>query len=217
MVDWKHKGSEILHKHPFDPFIRNNSKFILIGTFPGRKFTHPKYKLQKDDWYYGTSNNLFWNLISYALTDNLKSQTPISKTQKIKLLENNDFGICDIVYKANRIRDNNTDINLYVSSVFDLSRLIQSNQNIKTIFLTSKSMFKEFFIPVYIIDRDDFTLQNTFSKTIRNVKIDSYIYKFQKSHRTIKVIPLNSPARDIPPFDIKKEIYKEVIQNEMRQ
>ena len=56
--------------HPFKPYVPHNATILIVGSFPGRDIT--KKKLKKDDWFYGTKRNQFWNIISGVYNIELK-------------------------------------------------------------------------------------------------------------------------------------------------
>ena len=219
MIDFMLPGSNILHNHNFDEYFdKDQTKYLILGTFPGLEFTIPNFNQidNPEAWYYSSAGNTFWNLMFYALNnDNIENKH--LKVTKQNLLSTNNFGITDIIQNAYRIRNSNQDSNLYVQKVRDLKDLLMKCKNITTIFLTSKSMLKEFFIPIYVDGLQYFTLDqkvnNEYEINNNKYKIENITYYFDKTKRILKVIPLNSPAREIPIFEIKKELYRLVFNN----
>ncbi len=192
------------HNHPFAPFITDNTTTLILGTFPGKNYTDPCIKTDPDDWYYGNKNNKFWKIIEYAFD----CKNPLNtKTDKQNALAKNNIGITDIIQKARRKQNNNSDENLDVTEIRNLNAILEKYPNITAILLTSKDMYTRFFTRYYVktdgavlyeIKREE--------KYEQNLKIDIYHYTF--NGRLIRVIPLHSPARETISTEIKKKIYK---------
>ena len=214
-IKWSFPGSDILHINHFSSLITKETKYLILGTFPCKNFTNPYNENDEDNWFYSSAGNSFWSLMFYAL-NGIEINDDRTKQEKINLLTNHNFGITDIIQEAFRIRDKNQDSNLYVKKIVDLKCMLEKFNGIEVIFLTSKNMLKELFKPVYI-SNNDFLIEENKTTIInriynnRNYWIEKIVYNFNKKERKIKVIPLYSPSREIPPFEIKKEMYKEAL------
>ena len=208
-------NSSTEHVHPFEPFVSKNTKTLILGTFPGKDFTNPNKENDKEDWYYGNKRNEFWELIEYALCCKENSLKTIK--EKKGLLEKHNIGITDIIKKAKRKEDNNSDKNLYDIDPNDLNSLLDKYKDIDTIVLTSKDMYKRFF-KKYYVKTDDAILKQDKNKKIETYeeqgkKINIYYYTFKG--RPIRVVPLHSPARKNVSIKIKKALYKYILKNKM--
>ncbi|UTD12452.1 uracil-DNA glycosylase family protein [Treponema denticola] len=206
-------NSSTEHIHPFEPFVSKNTKTLILGTFPGKDFTDPNKENDKEDWYYGNKRNEFWELIEYALCCKENSLKTIK--EKKGLLEKHNIGITDIIKKAKRKEDNNSDKNLKVIETNDLNSLLDKYKDIDTIVLTSKDMYKRFF-KKYYVKTDDAILKQDKNKKIETYeeqgkKINIYYYTFKG--RPIRVVQLHSPARKNVSIDIKKALYKYILKN----
>ena len=193
-------NSSTEHVHPFEPFVSKNTKTLILGTFPGKDFTDPNKENDKEDWYYGNKRNEFWELIEYALC--CKENSLKTMKEKKDILEKHNIGITDIIKKAKRKEDNNSDKNLDVLETNDLNSLLDRYKGIDTIVLTSKDMYTRFF-------------KNNKPETHeeQGKKINIYYYTFKE--RPIRVVPLHSPARKNVAIDIKKALYKYILKNKM--
>ena len=208
-------NSSTEHVHPFEPFVSKNTKTLILGTFPGKDFTNPNKENDKEDWYYGNKRNEFWELIEYALCCKENSLKTIK--EKKGLLEKHNIGITDIIKKAKRKEDNNSDKNLYDIDPNDLNSLLDKYKDIDTIVLTSKDMYKRFF-KKYYVKTDDAILKQDKNKKIETYeeqgkKINIYYYTFKG--RPIRVVPLHSPARKNVSIKIKKALYKYILKNKI--
>ena len=208
-------NSSTEHVHPFEPFVSKNTKTLILGTFPGKDFTDPNKENDKEDWYYGNKRNEFWELIEYALCCKENSLKTIK--EKKGLLEKHNIGITDIIKKAKRKEDNNSDKNLYDIDPNDLNSLLDKYKDIDTIVLTSKDMYTRFF-KKYYVKTDDAILKQDKNKKIETYeeqgkKINIYYYTFKG--RPIRVVPLHSPARKNVSIKIKKALYKYILKNKI--
>ena len=203
------------HVHPFEPFVSKNTKTLILGTFPGKDFTDPNKENDKEDWYYGNKRNEFWELIEYAL--GCKGNSLKTIKEKKEVLEKHNIGITDIVKKAKRKDDNNSDENLEVMETNDLNSLLDKYKEIDTIVLTSKDMYTKF-LKKYYVETDDAILKQDKNKEQKTheeqgKKINIYYYTFKG--RRILVVPLHSPARKNVSIKIKKALYKYILKNKM--
>ena len=207
-------NSSTEHVHPFEPFVSKNTKTLILGTFPGKNFTDPNKENDKEDWYYGNKRNEFWELIEYALCCKENSLRKIK--EKKEVLKKHNIGITDIIKKAKRKADNNSDKNLEVMETNDLNSLLDKYKDIDTIVLTSKDMYTKFFKKYYVKTNDAILKQdkNKEQKTHeeQGKKINIYYYTFKG--RPIRVVPLHTPARKNVAnvsIDIKKALYKYIL------
>ena len=135
-------NSSTEHVHPFEPFVSKNTKTLILGTFPGKDFTDPNKENDKEDWYYGNKRNEFWELIEYALDCKENSLRKIK--EKKEVLEKHNIGITDIVKKAIRTENNNSDENLEVMETNDLNSLLDKYKGIDTITYFKRHVHKIF-------------------------------------------------------------------------
>ena len=207
-------NSSTEYVHRFEPFVSKNTKTLILGTFPGKDFTDPNKENDKEDWYYGNKCNEFWELIEYALCCKENSLRKIK--EKKEVLEKHNIGITDIVKKAIRTENNNSDENLEVMETNDLNSLLDKYKEIDTIVLTSKDMYTKFF-KKYYVKTDDAILKQDKNKEPetheeQGKKINIYYYTVKE--RPIRVVPLHTPARKNVAnisIDIKKALYKYIL------
>ncbi|MEO8721886.1 MAG: uracil-DNA glycosylase family protein [Ginsengibacter sp.] len=129
---------EEIETHPFKAFIPENVAVIIVGSFPGREVTHKI--LSEDEWFYGSKRNQFWKIISGVYGVNLQK-----RSDKQALFIKHGIGMVDLFLKIKRREDNNTDSNLEIVALNDkeIKKVLQ-NQNIHSIFFTSKFVEKSF-------------------------------------------------------------------------
>lgn len=130
--------NQIIETHPFQPFIPQGTKYLIIGSFPGKGQTEKK--LSEQDWFYGAKRNTFWNIMEEVYQIELKT-TPA----KQKLFISLKMGIADIILKAVRTANTNSDDNLHVIEYNEkaIKQILESN-TLVTIFFTSQFVYKIF-------------------------------------------------------------------------
>ncbi len=108
--------------HPFDPILFNDTKILILGTFPSLD----SFKV---DFYYGHKRNQFWKLLSTIY------QMPIeSRAQKIELVKQNRLGLYDVVRSCKR--RNSSDSNLKECELFDFPALLEAYPSIEKLAFT---------------------------------------------------------------------------------
>jgi hypoxanthine-DNA glycosylase len=93
----------MIETHPFKPFIPQNARYLLLGSFPGRINT------RAGEWYYETERGQFWKIMRAVYGRDLAT-----KDEKIKFMTDLKMALSDTIYKVERTEGNNSDINLKV-------------------------------------------------------------------------------------------------------
>lgn len=124
--------------HPFKPFIPKGAKYLILGSFPGKGQTEKT--VSETDWFYGAKRNTFWKIIEEVYQTELK--TTSAKQQLFTSLK---MGIADIILKAVRTANTNSDDNLQVIEYNEKAiRQILDSNKIEMIFFTSQFVYKLF-------------------------------------------------------------------------
>lgn len=127
-----------IETHPFKPFVPKGATALIVGSFPGRDITQKK--LNKNDWFYGTKRNQFWNIISGVYNTELKNVA-----DKKQLFSEKGIAIADIILQARRNASNNSDTNLEVIVYNDkVIKKILAHTSFQHIFFTSRFVEKHF-------------------------------------------------------------------------
>ena len=132
--------------HPFKPFIPKNATKLIIGTIPPYRFCKKEGiepQLLSDDvnFYYGSRDNSFWDLVYASAYRNNKelirenSQKAID--QRKELLEELSVGITDIIEECYHIDEKSDDNSLKVIKQKDIRKLLSKNEKIDTLIYTS--------------------------------------------------------------------------------
>ena len=122
------------HKHPYKPFIKHDTKKLIVGTLPPPRFTTGNL-LEKDvDFCYGSYYNSLWLFIDKIHNLNLRydnSQEAIQ--QRKKFLINNKIGVCDIVESCEREKIDASDIGMKNIKLRDIIGYLKKYPNIETL------------------------------------------------------------------------------------
>ena len=130
--------NSFIETHPFQPFTPKGIKYLIIGSFPGKGQTEKI--ISETDWFYGAKRNTFWKIMEEVYETELKTTSA-----KQKLFTSLKMGIADIILKAVRTANTNSDDNLHVIEYNDKAiKEILADNKIETIFFTSQFVYKIF-------------------------------------------------------------------------
>ena len=127
--------------HPFEAFVPDNIRCLIIGSFPGKDQTAPP--IAEDAWFYGAPKNQFWKIMRIVY------ELPLStKTEKQALFREAGIGITDIIHSCTRKHGTNLDENLEICTYNN--EVIQDilQQFRPTVLFTSRfveKLFRKFF------------------------------------------------------------------------
>ncbi|MFM2376813.1 MAG: hypothetical protein RLZZ165_1910 [Bacteroidota bacterium] len=125
-------------RHPFEPFLPENAKMLILGSFPGKEQTQT---IQTErDWYYGSQRNQFWRILS------LVYDTPLNdRTDKQSLFAEKGIAVADIFQAVRRKSGSNADENLeVVADNRELLSAFLSRSKIGSILCTSLFVMRHF-------------------------------------------------------------------------
>ncbi|MBO6606028.1 uracil-DNA glycosylase family protein [Psychroserpens sp.] len=126
-----------LHKHPYEPFIRNDTTKLIVGTLPPPRFSVGEL-LEKDvNFCYGSYYNSLWLYIDkiHRLNFRYDNSNQAIKERKDYLIEHK-IGICDIVESAERKKIDASDLGMSNIKLRDLVGFILRFPRIDTILFT---------------------------------------------------------------------------------
>ncbi len=115
-------------KHPFPPLYDENSKVLILGSFPS-------VKSREQMFFYGHPQNRFWKVISAVMGANV----PTSIEEKKQLLHAKHIALWDVIASCDITGSSDNSIKNVV--VNDLTEILKS-ANIKQIFLNGKTAEK---------------------------------------------------------------------------
>ena len=130
--------AEYIHiKRQFGPVYDENSKILILGSFPS-------VKSRETNFYYGHPQNRFWVLLSRIL----ESEMPESTEKKKELLINNNVALWDTLDSCDIIGSSDSSIKNAVP--VDIMRVLNC-AHIEKIFCnggTSHALFMKYLTPV---------------------------------------------------------------------
>lgn len=119
--------------HEFEPVFDENSKVLILGTFPS-------VKSRENRFYYGHPQNRFWKVIA-GLTE---SEVPQTIEEKKKLLLEHGIAIWDVIESCDIIGSSDSSIKNVVPA--DIERVV-ANSKIQNIYAnggTAKKLYEKY-------------------------------------------------------------------------
>ena len=111
--------------HPIEPFYQENSKILILGSFPS-------VKSREQMFFYGHSQNRFWRVISSIFGE----KVPNSIEEKKVLLKNNGIALWDVIHSCEIT--GSSDSSIKNARPNDISKILKS-ANIQKIFVNGKT------------------------------------------------------------------------------
>ena len=116
--------------HPFPPLYNENSKILILGSFPS-------VKSREQNFFYGHPQNRFWKVVSGVLGSNV----PATIEEKTIFLLSNHIALWDVIASCDITGSSDSSIKNVIPN--DLSEIFQ-NADIKQIFVNGKAAKKYF-------------------------------------------------------------------------
>ena len=119
--------------HDFEPVFDENSKVLILGTFPS-------VKSRENQFYYGHPQNRFWKVIA-GLTE---SEVPQTIEEKKKLLLEHGIAIWDVIESCDIIGSSDSSIKNVVPA--DIERVVENSkiQNLYANGGTAKKLYEKY-------------------------------------------------------------------------
>ncbi len=120
--------------HSFDPIIDENSKILILGSFPS-------IKSFENNFYYAHPRNQFWPILSAIF-----KKPANSLEERLELLRTSNIALWDVIESCER--KNSADSNLKKSKPNDIESLLKNFPNIEAILFTGRKaeqLFKKHF------------------------------------------------------------------------
>lgn len=124
-------------RHDFEPVFDEQSKVLILGTFPS-------VKSREQGFYYGHPQNRFWKMIAWIVGED----PPSTIEEKKNVLLRNRIAVWDVIQSCDIIGSSDSSIKNVVPS--DLSMILHQCQ-IKNIYAngkTAKSLFEKYQKPL---------------------------------------------------------------------
>ena len=114
--------------HPFPPLYDENSKVLILGSFPS-------VKSREQNFFYGHPQNRFWKVVS-AVMD---TDTPVTIEEKSNFLHENHIALWDVIASCDITGSSDSSIKNVVAN--DLTEILE-NADIKQIVVNGKTAEK---------------------------------------------------------------------------
>lgn len=126
-----------LHKHPYKPFIKKDTKKLIVGTLPPPRFSTGNL-LEKDvDFCYGSYYNSLWLFIDRIHNLNLRydnSEEAIAERKAFLIAHK--IGVCDIVNSCEREKIDASDLGMQNIELRDVVGYLKQYPSIETLIFT---------------------------------------------------------------------------------
>ncbi|MEE1356569.1 MAG: DNA-deoxyinosine glycosylase [Clostridia bacterium] len=122
------KNKTSRHTHPIAPIYDENSKVLILGSFPS-------VKSREDNFYYAHKQNRFWKVLATIFG----TDVPLEEKQKADFLLFHQIALWDVIRECDII--GSSDSSICNAVVNDIS-IITERANIDAIFLNGKTAEK---------------------------------------------------------------------------
>ena len=119
---------EIMIVHPIEPIYDENSKILILGSFPS-------VKSREEGFFYGHKQNRFWKVISGIFEED----EPKTIEEKKSLLLRNRIALWDVIRSCDIVGSSDSSISNVMPN--DLSTIL-SAADIRAIFVNGKAALK---------------------------------------------------------------------------
>lgn len=184
------------HNHPYKPFIKNDTKKLVVGTLPPPRFSTGDL-LEKDvDFCYGSYYNSLWLFIDKIHGLNLRYDNSNEAIEERKeFLIKNKIGVCDIVDSAERDKVDASDLGMKNIILRDIIGYLEQYPNIDTLLFTGGNSKNgpEYFFRKHLKGYNlKLELVNNEIPRIHQFVIPSEAQESAPSKRVIKTVSLTS-------------------------
>ncbi len=188
----------LFHKHPYPPFIKDNSTKLIVGTLPPPRFTTGELLEQDVDFCYGSYHNSLWKFIDAIYNLNLRyDNSEAAVHQRKSFLTEHGIGVCDIVESAKRDKIDASDLGMKEVKLRDLIGILKHYPNIEMlVFIGGNSKNgPEYFFRKQLREHGlKLKLVSKETPKIHEFQIDIASNKSILQSRTIKTVSLTSSS-----------------------
>ncbi|WP_136481846.1 uracil-DNA glycosylase family protein [Cognatitamlana onchidii] len=221
------------HRHPYPPFIMNDTTKLIVGTLPPPRFSTGAL-LEKDvDFCYGSYYNSLWLFIDKIHGLDLRyDNSEEAINQRKQFLIKHKIGVCDIVESAERLKVDASDLGMKNIELRDVIGYIKQYPTIDTILFTGgnskngpeyffRQHLKDYQLKLELVDNEvpsihQFVMPNETpesAKTIRIIKTVSLTSGSGAANISISRLPLYKQLKAKNPnfntFDFRVLQYRE--------
>lgn len=126
-----------LHTHPYEPFLFDGAKKLIVGTLPPPRFTTGSLREGDVNFCYGSRDGQLWPILNEIFKLNLLFETSDNAVlQRKEFLVKQKIGICDIVSSAEREKVDASDIGMQNIKLRNLLLYLEQFPSIDTLLFT---------------------------------------------------------------------------------
>lgn len=179
-----------VHTHPYDIYIPDNTKAIIVGTLPPPRFSGGNLKERDVNFCYGSCDNLLWPVLGaiYNRTFIYNNSQDAVRERKEFLYEKR-LGICDIVESCLRTKIDASDIGMKDIVLRDILGQLNLHPSISKILFVGgnskngpeylfRKILKEKGIPIHC-----------------NSSVVPRVHTIEMDKRVVETVSLTSPSK----------------------
>ena len=185
--------SEVIEKHPFEPFLPENAKLLMLGTFP------PAEKRWCMRFYYPNFINDMWRIFGICFYGNkqhfvLEQEKRFNLDSIIPFLEEKGIAMYDTATRIRRTKDNASDKDLEIVEETDLDSMLRQLPECKAV-ITAGQLATDVFCNHYGIE---------------GPKVGEYS-EFHLDNRVLRLYRMPSSSRAYPMRTERKAEYYNIV------
>tara|TARA_R110002096_G_scaffold146733_4_gene305559 strand:- start:5741 stop:6466 length:726 start_codon:yes stop_codon:yes gene_type:complete len=202
-----------IHKHPYKPFIQEDTTKLIVGTLPPPRFSTGDL-LEKDvDFCYGSYYNSLWLFIDNIHNLNLRyDNSEEAIDQRKQFLVKHKIGVCDIVESCERNKIDASDLGMKNIRLRNIISYLKTYPNIDTLLFTGgnskngpeyflRKHLKAFNLKLELISNEiprihqfEIPVMSNESETSQKDEISQSLLSFRNDNRIIKTVSLTSSS-----------------------
>jgi G:T/U-mismatch repair DNA glycosylase len=193
------------HKHPYEPYIKENTEKLIVGTLPPPRFTTGELIKQDVDFCYGSYYNSLWLYINKIHDLDLDFEnTHRAIEQRKNFLIAHKIGVCDIVDSCERDKVDASDLGMQNIQLRNLIDYLKQFPTVNTLLFTGGNSKNgpEYFFRKHLKEHN-LKLEVVSSDVPR-------IHQFKLDDRIIKTVSLTSPSGSANRAIGSMELYKKM-------
>ena len=193
------------HKHPYEPFIKNDTEKLIVGTLPPPRFTTGELIKQDVDFCYGSYYNSLWLYIDKIHDLGLDFENTNKAIEERKnFLIKHKIGVCDIVDSCERDKIDASDLGMQNIQLRNLIGYLNKSPKVHTLLFTGGNSKNgpEYFFRKHLKE-SNLKLEIVSNSVPR-------IHQFKLNNRIIKTVSLTSPSGSANRAIGSMEFYKKM-------